>query len=95
MQTFCKELFKITFVSFTLCYVFRVIIIDEAHERTLHTEVLFGHVKSITKRRPDVKVLISSATLDVQKLSSVSVSVYLGIFQGRTVPFCLFTYKIL
>jgi HrpA-like RNA helicase len=47
-------------------------IIDEAHERTLHTDVLFGLVKDIARFRPDLKLLISSATLDVHKFSSVS-----------------------
>jgi hypothetical protein len=44
-------------------------IIDEAHERTLHTDILFGLVKDITRFRPDLKLLISSATLDAQKFS--------------------------
>jgi hypothetical protein len=47
----------------------RVMIIDEAHERTLHTDILFGLVKDITRFRPDLKLLISSATLDAQKFS--------------------------
>jgi len=46
-----------------------VMIIDEAHERTLHTDILFGLVKDITRFRPDLKLLISSATLDAQKFS--------------------------
>lgn len=40
------------------------LMIDEAHERTLHTDVLFGLVKDISRFRPDIKLLISSATLD-------------------------------
>lgn len=48
---------------------YSALMIDEAHERTLHTDILFGLVKDITKFRPDLKLLISSATLDAQKFS--------------------------
>ena len=48
-----------------------MLIIDEAHERTLHTDVLFGLVKDIARFRPDLKLLISSATLDADKFSQV------------------------
>lgn len=44
-------------------------IIDEAHERTLHTDILFGLVKDVARFRPDLKLLISSATLDAEKFS--------------------------
>ena len=49
-----------------------VMIIDEAHERTLHTDVLFGLVKDIAQFRPDLKLLVSSATMDTKKFSEVS-----------------------
>ena len=48
---------------------YSVMIIDEAHERTLHTDILFGLIKDIARYRPDIKILISSATLDADKFS--------------------------
>lgn len=45
--------------------------IDEAHERTLHTDILFGLVKDVARFRPNLKLLISSATLDSDKFSKV------------------------
>jgi len=48
---------------------YSVMIIDEAHERTLHTDVLFGLIKDIARFRPELKLLISSATLDAEKFS--------------------------
>ena len=61
---------------YTNLYIFSVLIIDEAHERTLHTDVLFGLVKDIARFRPDLKLLISSATLDAQKFSEVNVVLF-------------------
>lgn len=48
---------------------YSAMMIDEAHERTLHTDVLFGLVKDVARFRPDLKLLISSATLDAEKFS--------------------------
>ncbi|CAM0955681.1 unnamed protein product [Alopecurus aequalis] len=48
---------------------YSVVIVDEAHERTLSTDILFGLVKDIVRFRPDVKLLISSATLNAEKFS--------------------------
>ena len=66
-------------------------IIDEAHERTLHTDILFGLVKDIARFRPDLKLLISSATLDAEKFSEVSWNSTCGFSYGLYV-FCVTYY---
>ena len=45
------------------------IIIDEAHERSLNIDFLLGYLKTLLPRRPDLKVLITSATIDTAKFS--------------------------
>ncbi|KAF5360989.1 hypothetical protein D9756_004819 [Leucocoprinus leucothites] len=48
---------------------YSVLIIDEAHERTLSTDILFALVKDIARFRPELRLLISSATVDAEKFS--------------------------
>lgn len=65
---------------------YSVVMVDEAHERTLSTDILFGLVKDITRFRPDLKLLISSATLDAEKFSDYFDSAPIFKIPGRRFP---------
>ena len=45
------------------------LIIDEAHERSLNVDFLLGYVKQLLPRRPDLKLIVTSATLDAERFS--------------------------
>ncbi|TGO48510.1 hypothetical protein BOTNAR_0471g00100 [Botryotinia narcissicola] len=48
---------------------YQVIMIDEAHERTVHTDILLALLKDLAKERPTIKLLIASATINAQAFS--------------------------
>lgn len=66
------------------------IILDEAHERTLSTDILMALLKQIVSRRPDLKIIIMSATLDAQKFQKYFNDAPLLAVPGRTFPVEIF-----
>jgi len=62
------------------------IIVDEAHERSLNIDFLLGYIRRLLPRRPDLKVILTSATIDVERLSAHFGGCPIVEIPGRTYP---------
>ncbi|MEU3275059.1 ATP-dependent RNA helicase HrpA [Saccharomonospora sp. NPDC006951] len=62
------------------------IIIDEAHERSLNIDFLLGYLRRLLPRRPDLKVIITSATIDPERFSRHFGNAPIVEVSGRTYP---------
>jgi len=72
---------------------YSVLIIDEAHERTLHTDILFALAKDVARFRPDLTLIISSATLDSEKFSAYFDKAPVFNIPGRRYPVDIYYTK--
>lgn len=65
---------------------YEVLIIDEAHERSLNIDFLLGFLKHLLQKRPELKVVITSATIDLEKFSAHFNDAPIVSVSGRTFP---------
>ena len=62
------------------------LIIDEAHERTLNIDFILGYLRALVPRRPDLRIVVASATLEVEKLRAFFDRAPVVEVEGRTWP---------
>jgi len=62
------------------------LIIDEAHERSLNIDFLLGYLKRLTRRRPDLKIIITSATIDTERFAEHFDAAPVITVEGRGYP---------
>lgn len=65
---------------------YEVLIIDEAHERSLNIDFLLGYLKQLLAKRKDLKLIVTSATIDVEKFSEHFDDAPIVAVSGRTYP---------
>ena len=69
-----------------MLWAYDTIIIDEAHERSLNIDFLLGYLKQLLPRRPELKLIITSATIDPDKFSAHFDNAPVIEVSGRTYP---------
>src|SRR5688572_12945032 len=69
-----------------MLFAYDTIIVDEAHERSLNIDFILGYLKQLLPRRPDLKVIVTSATIDTERFSRHFGGAPIVEVSGRTYP---------
>ncbi len=75
-------------------YEYDTIIIDEAHERSLNIDFILGYLKTLLPKRPDLKIIISSATIDTESFARFFDNAPIVEVSGRMYPVTLYYQPI-
>jgi len=73
---------------------YKVVIIDEAHERTVNADLLMGFLKQMVKQRADLRVIIMSATLDTERFAAYFKDPALAVDEENNPPILLIPGKM-
>src|SRR5207245_905464 len=69
-----------------LLTAYDTVIVDEAHERSLNIDFILGYLRQLLPRRPDLKVIITSATIDPERFAAAFGGAPIVEVSGRTYP---------